>query len=164
MAGRDGPSPAEELVKLAELRDKGVLTAKEFEKQKQAVLAGKPARRRRRWWLFPLFLIGLIGVIIGLVNAGKHGSNVSSEVIPTCDSSDAQELVKGAIEKNPSANLTTLRLLSLDQTKELSYDQEKPERVCTGRATLNSGEEQIQYRMYRHSKDDSNLFVWVTQP
>jgi putative oligomerization/nucleic acid binding protein len=35
-----GPSTIEQLTQLGELRDKGVLTAEEFEREKQKVLAG----------------------------------------------------------------------------------------------------------------------------
>jgi hypothetical protein len=35
-----GPSAIEQLTQLGELRDKGVLTAEEFEREKQKVLAG----------------------------------------------------------------------------------------------------------------------------
>jgi len=39
VAGSDGPSPADEVAKLAALRDRGVLTNEEFEKQKAVLLS-----------------------------------------------------------------------------------------------------------------------------
>lgn len=39
VAGSGGPSPADEVAKLAALRDRGVLTNEEFEKQKAALLS-----------------------------------------------------------------------------------------------------------------------------
>jgi hypothetical protein len=96
------------------------------------------------WVRVPLVLVGLtVGGTIFLNTLRDSPAGV-----PKCDAADARELMKNAIEQNASANTSTLRLLDLTDTSELSYSAEKKERLCQGMAFLNSGKTAVQYRMW----------------
>lgn len=137
---------SDEIAKLHQLFKEGALTEQEYEAQKQALLGGKAkAKRKWPWWVkLPIALIALGIGINGLMGIGGD----DAKQVPKCDHGDARDLMKNAIEKNATANTSTLRLLDLTDTREVSYSAEKKERVCTGVAFLNSGRATVRYRMW----------------
>ncbi|WP_267382590.1 MULTISPECIES: SHOCT domain-containing protein [unclassified Sphingomonas] len=84
-------STAEELAKLAQLRDQGVLTEDEFQQQKAAVLRGDhpatpaavaPAPGKRSMGKGCLVLLGILivlGVIGAIIGGGSHGGTAAKE-------------------------------------------------------------------------------------
>ncbi|GJE42185.1 SHOCT domain-containing protein [Methylobacterium soli] len=137
------------LTKLAELHQQGHITEAEYETQKRQLLNARRLRPRwQRWgWkiLAALFLLWLI------LPRGEAG-------FPTCDASTTRELVRQAIEQGPNARLMNMKLLSLDEVEQLSYDARTNERYCMAIATLNAGERGINWRLYQRG---GNLFVKV---
>ena len=137
-------------VKLAELRQKGLITEAEYEEQKaQLFKPARPPSRRRRWgWkiLAALFLLWLI------MPRGSGG-------FPTCEAGMSRDLVRQAIEDGTEAKTVNTRLLALDDIKQLSEDTKTLHRYCSGTAMLNAGERQIVWHLYQRG---SNVFVDVS--
>ncbi len=78
--------------------------------------------------------------------------------IPKCDDANAKESVRKVIEENPNQQ-AKLKMLDLANIKEVSYDEKKPERQCSGTVTLNTGEQNILYRFWFSS--DKTVLVQV---
>ena len=78
--------------------------------------------------------------------------------IPKCDDADAKESVRKVIEENPNQQ-AKLKVLDLDNIKEVSYDAAKPQRNCSGTVTLNTGEQNILYKFWFSS--DKTVLVRV---
>ena len=81
--------------------------------------------------------------------------------LPTCDSADAESVVRDAIENSVQSRLVNHRLLSLQNPSELSYNEKKMTRMCKGTAILNSGDVAIRYRLYKVDDTDATFFVEV---
>jgi cytochrome c-type biogenesis protein CcmH/NrfG len=159
---RDGNQMAnlEELERLAELKDKGFLTAEEFEKQKAELLARQDtatasAPKRKRSWKVPLIILA-VGVLSlpYFIRGGIAG-------LPACDSSDTKSALKNAIEDSPSSNLVNIKFLDLREVTEISYQADKNERNCRGKFVLNSGEEILTYRVFMTEPNASEFFVEI---
>lgn len=127
-------------------------------KAKACPHCGAPVRRRS--WV----VRGLLFTFVVVAALAYLGSQVepTSAIVPTCDSSDAENVVRGAIEDAVDSRVTNHRLLALREQAELSYDEEKMERQCKGMAILNSGDRRINYRLYKLDAADSTYFVEVT--
>lgn len=85
----------------------------------------------------------------------------SSRALPSCDSANAEAVVRDAIENSVESRLVNHRLLRLRNQSQLSYNERKLTRMCKGTAILNSGEVAIRYRLYKVSASDAGLFVEV---
>lgn len=83
-------SDIDDLQKLAELRDRGVINQREFERKKNDILrgrSGKSSSRSKRqglWWKIPLGLIGVIALFNALKTepqtAPQNGSTATAFV------------------------------------------------------------------------------------
>ena len=146
MAGND----VDQLEKLSQLKEKGVLSAEEFEKKKAQILSGAKPGGKGLMWKIPLIVVGVLLLISSAMTLTGD--------FPTCDSSDAEEALKNAFEQNASSNVTTLKYLGFKDVKEVSFDDDKKERRCHATALLNSGSETIVYRLF---ENDGNLLVEV---
>jgi len=117
---------------------------------------GPPKRRAR-------ILFRVLLAVAGLLAVGYWAlSRLPFSEIPTCDSEDAQSIVRGAIENAVDARVMNHRLLALHNQTEVSYNEPKLERKCRATAILNTGEERISYRLYKLSAADRTFFVQVT--
>ncbi len=167
---------ADEISKLAELRDKGVITEKEFKNRKSAILRGSGAKKRRGlWWKLPITLLFVVFVIAIISSKDKNPAVVSnsknipatekpvtvsdgSSSLPKCDSNAAFSTAKQAVEQNRFSNSDTLKLLGLHNTTEVSFNSDKSERYCKSTAMLNAGEYQITFKIF---KRDSKIYVFI---
>jgi hypothetical protein len=138
-------SEIDQLEKLSRLKEKGVLSAEEFEKKKTQILSGAKSSRKGWIWRFPLFIFGALLLIsgVGTLTGG----------FPACDSSEAEEALQNAFEQNATSNVATLKYLGLKDVNEVSFDAEKNERKCRATALLNSGSETIAYRLFANGDD-----------
>ena len=141
---------ADRFAKLAELRQKGLITDAEYQDQKARLF--KPVRAPYRWQR----LGGLILAFLFLVWLGTPRGPGG---FPTCDASASRELVQRAIENGPDAKTVNTRLLALEEIKQLSDDPKGRHRYCAGTATLNAGERRILWHLYQRG---SNVFVEVS--
>ena len=110
-----------------------------------------PSYRKKKGQVIPVerwfkIAFAIFVLIAWGMNLGRLGGGTSSASVPACNSSSAKGVVKNAIERNAAG--ANLRLLELKDTKEISFDASKPERLCGGVAVLNSGDEAIRYRLW----------------
>lgn len=150
----------DELERLAGLKEKGFLSAEEFEKQKTELLArtasAKPQKvGHKRSWKVPLIVTGLAVISLPYFFGGGLAG------LPTCDDSDTKSALKNAIEDSPSSNLVNIKFLDLRDVTEISYVPDKNERSCRGRFVLNSGEELLTYRVFMTKPDANEFFVEI---
>jgi len=150
----------DELERLAELKEKGFLSAEEFEKQKTELLAraapAKPQKAsRKRGWKVPLIVGGLAVISLPFFLGGGLAG------LPKCDDGETKAALKNAIEDSPSSNLVNIKFLDLRDVTELSYVPDKNERRCRGRFVLNSGEELLTYRVFMTKPDANEFFVEI---
>ena len=116
-----------------------------------ALLIFVPSYRKKKGQVIPTerwfkIAFAIFAVIAWVTNLNGIGGGTGSASVPTCSSSSAKGVVKNAIERNAAG--ANLRLLELKDTKEISFDAAKPERLCGGVAVLNSGDEAIRYRLW----------------
>lgn len=114
---------SEELARLAELRDKGVLTAAEFEAQKARVLAGQPvadapsapAKGKAKIGCIVVIAIVVVLAIIGAI-AGGGGSKSSGGSNETAAEPAAREVTALELARAYSANEVAAQKTYGDQT------------------------------------------------
>jgi hypothetical protein len=135
--------------KLAELRQKGLITEAEYEHQKAQLF--KPVRLQPRWRRWGWKIVAFLFLVWLVIPRGSGG-------FPTCEASVSRELVRQAIEEGTDARTVNTRLLALDEIRQLSDDPKGLDRTCAGRATLNGGEHRIVWHLYQRG---SNVFVDV---
>lgn len=149
-------SVADEIEKLDALRKQNLISDSDFEKQKQSLLAGEKPRKRR-WLRVIVGIVGLILIVHGLSKMSGSSGHASNGEIPKCDSSEAHDLVEGAVEDNPSG--AHLRLLDMQVGSEVGYNSINKIRTCRAILTLNSGKEVVNYFLSYSS--DGNPLVEV---
>ncbi|MGZ9712998.1 SHOCT domain-containing protein [Glaciimonas sp. GNP009] len=123
-------STSDELEKLADLKNRGIVTEAEFEVQKKSLLSNN-SPKKRRWPIWNWMLaFALVTIYLGY----QYGGSV---LTPACDSSDAKKKVVeilnkqvGALFSLVGANGLAPKVLGLDGAKALSYDQESGFRAC----------------------------------
>jgi hypothetical protein len=81
------------------------------------------------------------------LSADSHSSNTASGVPDMCDSSDASEMVKGALEGSNSA-IENVKVLDFGHAQETVFDKSKNVRHCQAEAVLNSGDAIVTYQLY----------------
>ncbi|WP_246687904.1 MULTISPECIES: hypothetical protein [unclassified Methylobacterium] len=139
-AAGEGPKPeVDPFERLAELHRRGALHDADYEDQKRRLR--EPRRPKTRWtgwwWKAPALLL----VVWFIWPRGSTG-------FPTCDARSTRDLVRRAIEGADDNRQVNRKLLALDEIRELSFDADKRDRLCTGTAVLNSGERAIVWRLY----------------
>lgn len=128
-------SAADDLQKLSELLQKGLLTQAEFDKQKKAILEGESNTPKKKkswpWWQWAL------AIFLGLVLFGNQISKIEGGV-PSCDSSTAQDTLKEAFDQSQFARSLNLSVVEIANSKETSFDKDAKMRVCTAKITMNN--------------------------
>ena len=140
-------SDADELAKLAELRDKGVISKREFDKKKRDILRGKRSTRGG-WWRLTLLVIVIGAVIVWIAVDENSPENQASLDTPACGSDEAKKAVAEALANNVASRLVNIKLLDLKNTKQVSYNASTHERVCSAEAYLNSGQEELSFKFF----------------
>jgi hypothetical protein len=139
----------ERAVRLAQLSSTG-----------ESSLSAGTAPGGANWVLRGALLLGFLGVL----GVGYYAFLRWPRALPTCDSSSAEEAVRGAIENSVASRLVNFRLLRLQHQSQLSYNERKLTRMCKGTAILNSGDVAIRYRLYKLSATDVSFLVEVSLP
>jgi hypothetical protein len=142
----------EKLQKLSEIHKQGIISDKDYERQKRHLLTKKSSP----WLRIGVVIVVLIAVVLGIGSLQGAGNSTNSDShaqalltdVPECSSSTAQTLVANAIKNNSSANVETITLLSLTNQQQVSTVDSPPERDCSGTAYLNDGKKNISYKMF----------------
>lgn len=130
-------SQVDELEKLSQLREKGVLTEEEFNAKKTELLAtgGKPKVKilRRLLWAIPLMIIG----VVGLVDAASKLAGTSKPNLQ-CDSAAAKDTLEKAFDQSQFARTLNLSAVLVSAVKEQGRDPKSGELSCRATLTLNN--------------------------
>ncbi|MDB5822126.1 MAG: hypothetical protein JWR21_830 [Herminiimonas sp.] len=66
----------------------------------------------------------------------------------TCNSSDAADMVKSAMEDSATSKLITTKVLDFGHALELYYDRKENIRYCGADAEMNTGAKKLSYKLY----------------
>ena len=142
-------SQADELEKLSQLKEKGVLSAEEFAAKKAEILntsSPKVKKSRRLLWAIPLLLIGTISLLNALGSLAGHTgpvspvspvSNSSSSKLQ-CDSAVAKDTLQKAFDQSQFARSMNLSAILVSDVTEQSRDAKSGELSCRATITLNT--------------------------
>lgn len=128
----------DDLLKLSELKEKGAITAEEFEARK-AQLLKPPAKRLNMtglWWKLPAAVIGVSGMIYGS-NTIKSAKSVTTDELPSCQSENATSTLREAFNQSQVARTENLNVIEIQNATEIQPST-KERRSCTATITLNN--------------------------
>jgi len=92
-------------------------------------------------------VFSIIGVLWLLFSLAKLGGGAGATEIPTCDASDATDLVMSAVKNSPAGRQTGLEILNLKNIQEAGWSNAAQIRTCQAMAFTNGGTRQIAYRL-----------------
>lgn len=164
---------AEELSRLAELRDKGVLTPKEFDQRKRKLLRGK-----RSWWMTALLwiigiccLVCLLAILIAIFVPAIKDHFLADEI--ACDTPEVQEKVVQLLNQQAGQVFSLLgagaaapgmQIHGLGEITELFKDQQSGFLVCLARTKHAVGEGATGYTVAWTDKAKREFFVQTASP
>lgn len=128
----------DDLLKLSELKEKGAITAEEFEARK-AQLLKPPAKRLNMtglWWKLPVAVIGVSGMIYGS-NTIKSAKSVTTDELPLCQSENATSTLREAFNQSQVARAENLSVIEIQNVTEIQPST-KERRSCAATITLNN--------------------------
>lgn len=86
------------------------------------------------------------------VNTGQVAANPGNQAEDgqpiSCDSSDAVDMVKSAVENNATARLVQVKILDFGKARQVYADRSNKVRYCVAEAELNTGGHQVSYKLY----------------
>ena len=139
-------SQADELEKLSQLKEKGVLSAEEFAAKKAEILntsSPKVKKSRRLFWAIPLLIIGTISLLNALGSLAGHtgpvspvGNSNSSKL--QCNSAVAKDTLQKAFDQSQFARSINLSGILVSDVTEQSRDAKSGELSCRATITLNT--------------------------
>lgn len=159
----------DELSKLNDLKNKGIITSDEFDAQKIKLLDDEKPRsvkKKRPFWhwaLVPVVALTLLGYMYGDVNG-----------TPACDSPELKQKVVELINKQVSESFPLFNLLtdgkanalapkihSLTNAKEISHNKESGFRACVADTKHDTGTGEAGYTIEWSDKEKGEYFVHV---
>lgn len=142
-------SQADELEKLSQLKEKGVLSAEEFAAKKAEILntsSPKVKKSRRLLWAIPLLVIGTVSLLNALGSLAGHtgpvspvspvGNSSSSKL--QCDSAVAKDTLQKAFDQSQFARSMNLSAILVSDVTAQSRDAKSGELSCRANITLNT--------------------------
>jgi hypothetical protein len=133
-------SAADDLQKLSELLQKGLLTQEEFDKQKKLILEGKK-KKTWPWWQWTIAIV--VSFFIFIISFSKD-----TNWVPVCDGSTAEGTLIEAFDTSQFAKSLNLSAIEVSNKKEVSFDKDIKLRVCTATITMNNTEKvDVEYKM-----------------
>ena len=139
-------SQADELEKLSQLKEKGVLSAEEFAAKKAEILntsSPKVKKSRRLFLAIPLLIIGTISLLNALGSLAGHtgpespvGNSNSSKL--QCNSAVAKDTLQKAFDQSQFARTINLSAILVSDVTEQSRDEKSGELSCRATITLNT--------------------------
>jgi hypothetical protein len=154
-------SEMDELAKLADLKDRGVLSSEEFEqKKKQLLESGKKGtgkKRRGWWWRIPLGILGLL-FFVGMFHSHD---DLDVNGLPKCDSDKAKDTVKNAVAHQALSNLVHLEILSFEDASDVKQPSQNDSTTeCSAHVLTNTGKHLIYYTLSK-TAERGNFYVEV---
>lgn len=130
-------SQVDELEKLSQLKEKGVLSAEEFAAKKAEILntsSPKVKKSRRLLWAIPLIIIGAVG----LLDAAGSLAGKSKDSKSQCNSAVAKDTLQKAFDQSQFARTLNLSAILVSDVTEKSRDAKSGEPSCRATITLNT--------------------------
>lgn len=112
----------------------------------------------KRWYqsLWFRLTVGFVGVLLLLDSLG--GGNGQ---LPTCESQNAENMVKGAIKNGPLSKVLNIEILALKDVETKSSSEDKVECVATG--LTNAGDTKFKYTFTWVRKEKGEYYVDVRE-
>lgn len=137
-------SQADELEKLSQLKERGVLTEEEFKAKKAEILTpsgAKAKKSRRLLWAIPLIIIGAAG----LLNAT---GDLAGQSTLQCDSATAKDTLQKAFDQSQFARTMNLSAILISEATEQSREAKSGALSCRASLTLNTTKKAlVSYKM-----------------
>ena len=112
----------------------------------------KKSMKQQLWWRIPLSILVAYTLFGGF-----------SEDAPTCvNDAGKNAAIKVFAEESPSS-IPNLKIITLSNTKEISFEDKSGIRKCTGKALLNSGEETQVHFEFRPTAEGTIVRVDVNE-
>lgn len=155
---------AEELSRLVELRDRGVLTQKEFDRKKKQILNGGRGASRFMTWV-----AGLVAFMILAGVAVKLFERFASTEL-ACDTPEVQEKVLALINQQSASLFSQLgygglapamQIHGIGKTQELYRDPKSGFLACLGRTQHARGEGDIGYTLSWRDRARGEFWVEI---
>lgn len=130
-------SQADELEKLSQLKEKGVLSEEEFNAKKAQILttgSTKAKKSRRLLWAIPLIIIGAVGLLDAAGSLAGKSKNSKSQ----CDSAVVKGTLQKAFDQSQFARTLNLSAILVSDVTEQSRDAKSGELSCRATITLNT--------------------------
>lgn len=139
-------SQADELEKLSQLKEKGVLTEEEFNAKKAEILTTggtKVKKSRRLLWAIPLIIIGAASLLNATGDLAGHSKL-------QCDSAAAKDTLQKAFDQSQFARTMNLSAIQISDATEQSRDAKSGGLSCRATMTLNTTKKApVSYKMER---------------
>lgn len=129
-------SIADALNKLNDLKDKGVISQAEFDKQKTALL-GAPSGTKPKGRQGVKIMVSVAGAVM-LVLLLVANFNKGSAGLPGCDSQQAKSTLGEAFNRSQFAREMKLSAVEVTGTTEKAFDAQANKRSCTAKVAMNN--------------------------
>lgn len=167
---------AEELARLAELRDKGVLTPKEFDQKKKRLLKGKsPWWRAALLWVIGIWAgVCLLSILVAIFVPAIRNWMAADNGL-ACDSPEVKETATNVLNqqitnlKNQFGVFGELAMpgtqfYGIGDTEELYRDKDSGFIACLGTMRGTKGEGQIAYTVSWQDRAAGKFWVELANP
>jgi hypothetical protein len=142
-------SQADELEKLSQLKEKGVLTDAEFNAKKAEILSPNSTKAKksyRLFWAIPLAIIGAMGLFDAVGDLGGHSKM-------NCESAAAKGTLQKAFDQSQFARAMNLSAIQISNATEQNRDPKSGELSCRATITLNTTNKiPVAYKMEQGEK------------
>jgi hypothetical protein len=110
-----------------------------------------------------LLFLGLLGLIVIKMDSQTPQAKRPTQdaEIPTCESKATVEGLKAAVRNAPTNKIVNLELLAVKDAKELSWDSKDQTRRCTATFFLNSGAEEVSYRIFWIDRSKGQFIIEI---
>lgn len=112
----------------------------------------------KRWYqsLWFRLTVGLVGLLL-LLDSLSGGSGK----LPTCESQNAENMVKGAIKNGPLSKVLNIEVLALKDVETKSSSEDKVE--CVATALTNAGDTKFNYTFTWVRKEKGEYYIDVRE-
>lgn len=153
-----------DLEKLAELKDRGVLSDAEFEAQKRALLGSAAGNRQWtvgrviKWMVAAVVLIPVVA-FIGSIFSGVKEAHKAAGGPPVCEDAQVQQKVIAMANLNAAAAAARLGLgvpeiRGLLEIQQLHFDEAAGDRLCVAKTKVSGGTGVVGYSVVWQDKEN----------
>jgi hypothetical protein len=146
-------SQADELEKLSQLKEKGVLTDAEFNAKKAEILSPSSTNVKKSYrllWAIPVIILGAMGILDAASDLGGLSGGHSKF---QCDGTVAKDTLQKAFDQSQFARNMNLSAIQISDVSEQSRDPKSGELSCQAIIMLNTTNKvPVSYKMENGQK------------